>query len=175
MNALSYNLASSRSTDMGRYHTRDLGGAFVVSYVKDYCNDMLANDATFPKTSKRSIKIQQLDYSLHNNTSALDKIIDNFDLIDTGAVELFLTEHPEIIPTVNESFYKIKEYFPEDINLTLEIFTDPESSQKSLLLRIFSKLPVEEAMEKLEALDRNWFLEKFLSSDNLFSITLDFE
>jgi hypothetical protein len=175
MNALGYNLASSRSTDMGRYHPRVLGEAIVATYFKGYCDGLLANDATLPKTSKWSIEASRLDYSLHNNTSALDKIIDNFDLIDIGEVELFLTEHPEIIPTVNESFYKIKEYFSENINLTLEIFTDPESSQKSLLLRIFSKLSVEDAMEKLETFDRNWFLDKYLSSDNLFSITLDFE
>jgi hypothetical protein len=104
-----------------------------------------------------------------------EQILKNFQIHNIDEVKKFLTNSPELIDIVDESHHKINEYFEVKPRMTLEVFTDPENNQKNLLARVFSELPLDEAMTRMEQFDRGWFIDKGLLIDNLFMVTLDFE
>jgi hypothetical protein len=104
-----------------------------------------------------------------------EQILKNFQIRNIDEVKNFLINNPELIDIVDESHHKINEYFEDKPKMTLEVFTDPENSQKNLLARIFSEMPLNEAMIRMDQFDRGWFIDKSLLIDSLFTVTLDFE
>lgn len=109
------------------------------------------------------------------NQERIILIMENYELVDEKSVHSFLFEKPSIIDLVNKTFLKVQEFIPKIKKTTLEVFIDPEDDQKSLLAKIYPDLPIDDALDRLDCFDREWFASKFVESDTLFNISLDFE
>jgi len=75
-------------------------------------------------------------------------------------VEKFLMDNLSLIEVLYEANKKIKEYFGELVQLTLEITIDPEceTEYKELYLLIHTSFSVEKALDCLKQFDNEWWL-----------------
>ena len=88
--------------------------------------------------------------------------MNNYELNNIENVQLFLQESTSIVTLVNDTFYKIHDFFLSVNKITLEVFTDPEDNKKNLIARIFPDMPLVEALSKLDIFDQQWFAAKFI-------------
>lgn len=71
----------------------------------------------------------------------------------------FLERHPFLVPLLLEAYNKIDTYFPGYPQVFLEVITDPEEPDDiQLIASIKINLLPDEALEKLDAFDREWWL-----------------
>lgn len=71
----------------------------------------------------------------------------------------FLASESALIPTVTGASPRIREHFP-DADLVLEFMPDPEvPASAQLLILIHTNLPVDEALDKLDLVDENWWFD----------------
>jgi hypothetical protein len=69
----------------------------------------------------------------------------------------------------------IRDYFPTEI-LFLEVATDPdEVGEKELVVYICTSQKPKEAIEKLDRLDENWWLDASTISESKLLIQVEYE
>jgi hypothetical protein len=91
--------------------------------------------------------------------SDVGKLANLYNFRGKEAVLHYLEQNTNLIPVLNSAPEQIKNYFPE-ATLTLEISLDPEEPElDELVLWISSNEEVEKALDKLQELDENWWLE----------------
>lgn len=89
----------------------------------------------------------------------------------------FISQYPDILPLLFEAHLEIKKYFLCE-KLILEVISDTESSSwQKLVISIFTKESANEAFNKLNLLDENWWLDAAMSNPagNQLSLGVEFE
>lgn len=77
---------------------------------------------------------------------------------DEDAVRTFLVEHPRIVPILAEARRLIPHYFGMNLNVVLDVMTDPEESEaRSLFALIQTSLEPDEALPLLDAFNDRWW------------------
>ena len=86
----------------------------------------------------------------------------------------FLKKHPFLVPFLLEAPEKIRHHFQQE-KLTLKVIYDPEIIDcVQLLLSISTSVAPDEALKKLELLDKDWWLELPDRVWNLLLPTLEY-
>jgi hypothetical protein len=87
-----------------------------------------------------------------------------------------IIEQEVMVSLILEVHSKIRALFPTE-RLGLEVKTDPEiANWRSLWITIYTKLEVDEALAKLQTLDRTWWLDASLViPNNILNIDLGWE
>lgn len=86
----------------------------------------------------------------------------------------FLEKNLEILPILSEAYQKIKAYFPDE-EIRLEVTSDVEDNNCEILFAyILTKLSVEEAHQKLDDLDEEWYLDQSEEIQELFNLNFKF-
>ena len=87
-----------------------------------------------------------------------------------------ILEQEVMVSLILEAHSKVRELFPSE-RLALEVKTDPEiANWRSLWMTIYTKLEVDEALAKLQTLDRTWWLDASLViPNNKLNIDLGWE
>ena len=112
-----------------------------------------------------------LEY-LHRELTLLNRI---YTFRKPPEVSDFLSDNVYLVPLLVEAYGKIREYFPS-AKLILEVVADPEADkEKELVIFIRTNLPPDEALDRLELLDRNWWLDASLDSGEKLCIHVEFE
>lgn len=89
-------------------------------------------------------------------------------------IKWFLELNPLIVPILFEAYVHIEDVFPFSQKL-LEVVSDPEIAEcYQLVLFISTKLPVDEAYDRLKSFDKKWWLSTKRKTNGLLNITLDF-
>jgi hypothetical protein len=116
-------------------------------------------------------------------TDPFDELIADFNKIRSlyrvaEPLEAFklIIEQEVMVSLILEAHSKIRKLFPIE-TLALEVKTDPEiAGWRSLWITIYTKLEVDEALAKLQTLDRTWWLDASLvMSKNILNIDLGSE
>ena len=116
-------------------------------------------------------------------TEPFDELIADFNKIRSlytiaEPLEAFklILEQEIMASLILEAHSQIRELFSSE-RLALEVKTDPEiAGWRSLWITIYTKLEVDEAVEKLQTLDRTWWLDAGLVvSQNKLNIDLGWE
>ncbi len=89
-------------------------------------------------------------------------------------VKRFLEENGFLIPLIEESSAKIAEYFGAETPLALEVRFHPDDGSSELFLYIKSALPVSEAMEILDRLAWDWWLDAMSSARDRMMVSLGY-
>ena len=105
----------------------------------------------------------------------INTIMENYQLNNKEDVQHFLQENSSILSLVNETYSRIHEYIPETRKVVLEVLVDPEENQTNLIAKIYPNLSIDDALDRLDNFDKQWFANKFIESNTLFNVTLDFE
>jgi len=112
-----------------------------------------------------------LEY-LHRELTLLNRI---YTFRKPSEVSDFLSDNVYLVPLLVEAYGKIREYFPS-AKLILEVVADPEADkEKELVIFICTNLPPDEALDRLELLDRNWWLDASLDSSEKLCIHVEFK
>jgi len=87
----------------------------------------------------------------------------------------FVGSNPHLLPLLMEAYHRIRNYFPSEI-LFLEVVTDPdEIGEKQLVIYICTDLSPRDAIDKLDLLDDNWWLNVPDASDSKLLIQVEYE
>jgi hypothetical protein len=94
---------------------------------------------------------------------------------DYAVVRAFLNSNAFLILLLREAHNKIKSHFGFDTEIGLEVFTDPESDDgQKLFALIFTALPVDEALERLERLDQEWWLDAITRAKERLNLDVEY-
>ncbi len=111
-----------------------------------------------------------LEY-LRREVTSLNRI---YTFRNPAEIYEFLSDNVYLIPQVVEAHKKIKEYFPSS-DLVLEVVTDPEApDEKELVIFIHTNLTPDEALDRLEMFDRNWWLDASLDTEGKLCIHVEY-
>ncbi len=93
---------------------------------------------------------------------------------DPITVRSFLVQHSFLIPFLFEARVKISEYFA-DTQVALEVVTDPESvSDDQLVAIIVEASSPDEAFDRLERLDNEWWIDAVGRAKGKLCINVEF-
>lgn len=113
-----------------------------------------------------SDQMKGLDVSVPDfQTQPLDlpivTIYERYQMDNRGQVMGYLERYswlPRFLVTAAEM---LDRYFPQGTKYVLEFFTDPEQEDwDELFVNIRSELPIDEALDRLDAFDSDWFLDQ---------------
>jgi len=137
--------------------------------VEDTCSLLISENNKQGVSSKSYLSLAE------KIQEGINKVMENYQSNNKDDVQLFLQGNSSILSLVNETYSKIHEFIPETRKVVLEVLTNPEDNQKSLIATIYPNLSFDEAMDRLDIFDREWFASKFIDSDMIFNVSLDFE
>lgn len=124
---------------------------------------------------KKLFEIIEKDFvGLENLRRELTHLSKIYTFRNPPEVSEFLSSNIFLIPLIEEAYRKIREYFPQT-ELILEVLYDPEADNKELVIFIHTNLPPDEALNKLEQLDKNWWLDASLEAEGRLCIHMEFE
>jgi hypothetical protein len=89
------------------------------------------------------------------------------------AVRRFLHAHPHLIEVILEAYPYLVRHFGPNPQVMLEVVRDPEAERsEQLFAYILTSLNADEALDRLDRLDEEWFLDQFDRVGNLFNFNL---
>jgi hypothetical protein len=93
---------------------------------------------------------------------------------DDALVTNFLRENPFLLNLLIDAHEKIQGYFGSDVQVTLEVFTDPEAEDsQQLFALIHTDLSLEEEENRLEKLYDEWWLDTLTATRCKLVITVE--
>lgn len=107
--------------------------------------------------------------------SLFQKIEDCYHFKSKSRVKEFIEEHSYLTHILIESYELIIRFFGSGCYLELAVTTDPEEGFKELFVYIKTALPVDEALQKLDNFDDQWFLDKMSDTKGKLNFNLSFE
>jgi len=89
-------------------------------------------------------------------------------------VRSFLVTHPDLVEVLFEARSYLEALFGSDLEVILEVVTDPDAEGlKQLFAYIHTSLPIDDALERLDRLDEEWFLDQLDRVDGLCNFNLE--
>lgn len=86
----------------------------------------------------------------------------------------FLESFPFLVPLLVRAYIVIQTYFPQTL-VFLAVMNDPdESDADQIVVSIATHLHPEEAIERLDAFDQQWWLESAKQADGKLCVLLEF-
>ncbi len=109
------------------------------------------------------------------NEITIEQVEQHFQMRDADEVRSFLRENPEVTQIILDSLEPLTRIFVEIEQLVLEVFRDPEEQGNcELVCSIVTRLTAEEALEKLDMFDEQWFLDNTERTHGLLNFRIDF-
>jgi hypothetical protein len=101
----------------------------------------------------------------------LDAIERFFVVDDRSAVRSFVIQRPFLVPLLFEAYQEISLYFG-NASLQLKLITDPEDDSRRLTVTIMTSLSPDDAVERLQQLDEQWWLDALGRTRGALSISI---
>jgi len=131
----------------------------------------------FSARTKKYTEVSELikQSYLENLRRDLTSLSQNYTFRRSSEVLEFLSDNVSLMPLIEEAYRKIREYFPEE-KLILEVVADPEvDNEKELMIFIHTTLNPDEALERLDMLDENWWLDASLEAGEKLCVHMEFQ
>jgi hypothetical protein len=108
------------------------------------------------------------------STSVLSQVDSLYDVRDQGVGQV-LAAQPDLIPTLLDVAHTVPRFFGRDARLTLESVIDPEenATEPELYAVIATSMPPKQALERLNAFDADWWLERSRRFGPRLTVTVD--
>ena len=92
-----------------------------------------------------------------------------------SAVRRYLELNPELVEVLLEARQRVQHLFGASAEVILEVVNDPEVMDSSKLFAyIRTPLPIDQALDRLQALDDDWFLSQLDRVGDLFNLNLEY-
>ncbi len=90
-------------------------------------------------------------------------------------VSSFLQAHSFLVPLLFEAYIQIEQHFRSNPQVFLQVVTDPEAADdRELFIFIGTNLPPDEALDRLDRLDEEWWFDAMDSSKGGLCIDVEF-
>jgi len=87
----------------------------------------------------------------------------------------FLRKHPFLLDLLAEAPGQIGQHFGPEVQLALEVFSDPEAEdEEEAFILILTDLPPEQARSRLDQLDEEWWLDASQAAGGLLNIDVEY-
>lgn len=95
---------------------------------------------------------------------------------DPQPVSGFLRRHPFLVNLLIDAWPRIQSCFGSDAQAALELFKDPEevNGEGKLFVLVQTSLPANEALNRLEKLDQDWWLDATARSQGRLNIDVEY-
>jgi len=108
-------------------------------------------------------------------TSTIGEVRERYQIDEPQAVARYLRRHPGLAPLVVEARQRIAAVFGAETPVALSIIADPEIEHFSQLWALILVAPNTAGVsEKLEALDRTWWLAAQRGFTDVFAVDTEF-
>jgi hypothetical protein len=98
-----------------------------------------------------------------------------YEFRSMGRVRHFLERHPALIDLLLEAPEYLQRCFGPDPQVVLQVVLDPElDDSEELFAYIRTALPVDDALEQLDRLDKEWLLAQLPRTGGRFNIDVEF-
>lgn len=98
--------------------------------------------------------------NLSTKTSSAEILRQFYTLRNESEIINFTDDRPHLSAVLLEAFGKINEYFGYGVELILELTTDPDDEEaRDLFVRIVPTVPFKDALQLLDKLDADWWLD----------------
>ncbi len=116
---------------------------------------------------------QTTDFGSHPNQAVqiLEKL---YQFRNHNNVTGFLREFSFLAGLLVETHAMIRQHFGTASEIDLEVVEDPETEERQLFALIKTFLPPEEAIEALDRLDREWWLDALPGAHGKLSIDVEY-
>jgi hypothetical protein len=141
---------------------------------KGSASDTIQMDASF---TQRRTEQGQLTYNHPpiNLAWLIDALGERYEVRDEPVVMRYLWENPFLVSLLWGAREQIDEHFGLDAGGAVRVITDPEAeSDQRLFLSVQTELPPEEALARLDELDRGWWLRVLPSSRGKMTIDIEY-
>jgi len=92
-----------------------------------------------------------------------------------GEVSRFLERYPFLVPLLLEAYSKFWNYFGPHPRVFLEVVTDPEApDDRELFALVCTSLTPDEALDRLDQFDRDWWLDASYTAQGKLCIDVEF-
>jgi hypothetical protein len=126
----------------------------------------------YPSSSTQDLLIDTEIDEVEDDLETLKRI---YTFQSGPEVVKFLNAEANLVPLLKEAYDEIRKYFPSAV-LILDILIDPEATdEKELAILIRTSLHPDEALDRLDLLDEEWWLDASLDTGEKLSIHLEFE
>jgi len=114
----------------------------------------------------------------------LEKIVDAiqakglenyYELRNASDLLAYVNEHPQLSGFLLEGYQQLRKHFGYEPSFGIEVVHDPEISQPNdfLFVYIRTSMDVDEAMDRLDQFDENWYLDQVEMFGNLVNFNLE--
>jgi hypothetical protein len=104
-----------------------------------------------------------------------DKVNSSYVIHDPASMRLFLAHHPGLGDVLIQGFREVTELFGHGQPVVLKVIRDPEIEESEKLVAfIHTSLEPEEALARLDELDRRWFFGQLHRVGQYFNFNLVF-
>ena len=107
------------------------------------------------------------------NTTGSYELQELYEYRNSDAVVRYLQSHPQLINFLQESHYYLLKHFESTSKFALEVIHDPEAQHQQLIVYINTPMSVDEALNRLDKLDTEWFLDHINSVGHLINFNLE--
>ena len=105
----------------------------------------------------------------------ISRLASMFKFRGRAVVAEFIEQTPIVIDSLFEAWQKINQYFSNQANAALEVFTDPDdSNDRRLFVLILTTLPSDEASSRLDQLDQQWWLSQPIDVKRVMNIDVEY-
>jgi hypothetical protein len=92
---------------------------------------------------------------------------------DRETVERFIARHRFLVPVLDEARHAIAAVFGPETPVRLELSTDPEEGDTTLFARIETPLPIHAALDRLNRLSDDWWLDAMPAARGLLHVDVE--
>jgi hypothetical protein len=107
------------------------------------------------------------------NPATSYKLDSLYEYRNQNDVAHYLQSYPGLNDFLEESYYHVRKYFGATAKLALEVIREPEAQYKQLMVYINTSLPVDEALNRLDRFDNQWFLDHINQIGHLINFNLE--
>ncbi len=119
----------------------------------------------------RNVSVETRSATTRVREFELDAIERFFVVDDRSAVRSFVIQRPFLVPLLFEAYQEISLYFG-NASLQLKLITDPEDDSRRLTVTIMTSLSPDDAVERLQQLDEQWWLDALGRTRGALSISI---
>jgi len=112
--------------------------------------------------------VRALDFEI----SQLEAI---YEFLNPFEVRGYFLDYPFLIELLFEAFPEIERFFGRNPRVVLKVVKDPDiEGEEQLFAYIHTALSAEEALNRMDRLDEEWFLDKIDYTEGKFNLNIEF-
>lgn len=126
----------------------------------------------------RSLSVipRQIEETEMGKESTVLKTLEKYFIVENTLGVEEITNKYKLLPFLTEAGEEFKKKFGNKVKILLSLIDDPEfSSERFLFAKIYTDLSVDDALSRIEELDKGWFLKNIKKAAGVFNFDVEWK